>query len=79
MIIHIVAGYINLALEDSDFKYRNWKGFLQGLKDLIPVSTREWNLEEKLWHIEATEENQRHIKALRKLYFPDDPEQIAMF
>jgi predicted HAD superfamily phosphohydrolase YqeG len=79
MLAHTVAGFINLELEPQDFKHRDWKGFLADLKELIPISERDYDPESKLWHIKATEENQRHIKALKELYFKADPNQESLF
>jgi hypothetical protein len=78
MLTQTTAGFINLELEPQDWK-RDWRNFLISLKELIPTADREYNPESKVWHIKDTEENQRHIKALRKLYFGSDPNQQDMF
>lgn len=70
--------YVIVELEEDDFKYRDWRGFLAELKHRIPWAHREYKVETKAWYIIDTPHNLEVLAEMREKYF-EDKEQQRLF
>lgn len=68
MIIEREPGFILFQFEGKDWKYDVY-GFLDELKEMIPKEAREYDPENKTWHICSTYSSE--LSRLRKEFFTD--------
>jgi hypothetical protein len=75
MIINRTPGLITISLEDSDFKYYEWRAFLDEIKQ---IKGWEYDGDLKLWTIPDNPENTEKMNELYDKYFKDK-NQIGLF
>jgi len=81
MTVQIQTGYIQIHIEESDWKQYGGpkvKEFLGGLKMAIPPYDREYDPDTYIWSIKDRPEYRKCIEQLRDFYFTDE-NQIGLF
>lgn len=68
-----------IVLMSDDFRWHDWRAFLDDMKAHIAAEEWEYNGEEKQWYVKATKQNVSILEQLRGRYFNNCDEIIGEY